>query len=574
VDPNELGVTAAATFAATLVDEWTRAGVEHAIVAPGSRSTPIALAVAEAADLNVHVHQDERSAGFTALGIGRATQRPAVVVTTSGTAAAELHPAVIEADLDRVPLLVCTADRPPELHDVGAPQTVDQIRLFGSAVRQFLDAGVPDAAAAPAWRSFSARAVCEAFGPPPGPVHVNLPFRDPLVGTPGALPEGRPGGAPWHEHVHAPRRIAHQDALRIAARCRLRHGVIVAGAGVRHPEHVLLLAHTLGWPVFADPRSGCRVPDRAVVAHFDALVRSDDVEPPDVVIRLGTPPASKALAAWLASTGCTEIAIDRDGWWYDPDRGASLVVEADPATACLELAPLLEDDRPSDGWLERWIAAETAARDAVARTLSARSQLTEPSIARAVVSACPEDGSLVVSSSMPVRDVEWYAEPREACQVLANRGANGIDGVLSTAVGVALSGASTVALVGDLAFIHDTNGLLGAAQRDVELTVVVVDNRGGGIFSFLPQADVLARDTFELLFGTPHAVDLSLVAEAHGARVHRAESEAELAALVTKCAPARGVDVVVVSTDRGDNVVVHDELHRAVEAAVRAERSR
>jgi 2-succinyl-5-enolpyruvyl-6-hydroxy-3-cyclohexene-1-carboxylate synthase len=399
-------------------------------------------------------------------------------------------------------------------------------------------------------------------------VHLNLPFRDPLVGSVGQLPLGRAGGAPWHEHLHATRRIAHDDAVRLAARCRERNGVIVAGAGVRHPEHVLLLAHTLGWPVFADPRSGCRLPDRAVIAHFDALVRSSVIDGPDVVIRLGSPPASKALSSWIASNDCVEIAIDRDGWWYDPDRSAAFVVEADPATACLELAPLVDVDRSSNEWLERWTSAEAAARDAISRSLASTQALTEPAVARTVVGALPEDGTLVVSSSMPVRDVEWYGEPREACRVLANRGANGIDGVVSTAAGVALTGASTVALVGDLAFVHDTNGLLGAADRDLELTVVVVDNRGGGIFSFLPQAGILPGRTFEQLFGTPHDVDLTMLAEAHGARAHRAESDTELAALVGKCATSKGVDIIVVSTDREQNVVVHDELHRAVADAL------
>jgi 2-succinyl-5-enolpyruvyl-6-hydroxy-3-cyclohexene-1-carboxylate synthase len=575
VDRNELGVTAAATFAATLVDEWCRAGVEHAVVAPGSRSTPIAVALAAAAPrLRVHVHQDERAAAFTALGIAVATAAPVVVVTTSGTAAAEVHPAVVEADLGRAPLLVCTADRPPELHHVGAPQTVDQTHLYGSAVRRFFDAGVPDDAGAGAWRSLASRAVCEALGPPPGPVHLNLAFRDPLVGSAGPLPEGRAAGAPWHEHVHAPRRIAHDDAVRLAGACRHRDGVIVAGGGVRHPEHVLLLAHTLGWPVLADPRSGCRLPDRAVIAHFDALLRSDAVARPEVVVRLGSPPTSKALSGWIRSSDCVEIAIDRDGWWYDPDRTAAFVVEADPATACLELAPLVDDSRSSDGWLESWTLADMTAREAIAQTLAPMSTLTEPAVARAVVAALPDDASLVVSSSMPVRDVEWFAEPREGGRVLANRGANGIDGVVSTATGVALSGARTVALVGDLAFVHDTNGLLGAVDRDIELTVVVVDNRGGGIFSFLPQASVLADDTFEALFGTPHDVDLAMLAEAHGARAHRADTAAELAALVGKCATARGVDVVLVSTDRARNVAVHDEINRAVETAVRDARSR
>jgi 2-succinyl-5-enolpyruvyl-6-hydroxy-3-cyclohexene-1-carboxylate synthase len=568
VSQTDLPVSAAATFAATLVDEWVRSGVHHAVVSPGSRSTPMALALAGDARLRTHVHHDERSGAFTALGIATSTGRPCVVLTTSGTAAAEMHPAVIEADLGRIPLVVCTADRPPELRGVGAPQTIDQIQLFGGAVRWFCDPGVPDDAHPTSWRSIGSRAIAEAYGPPAGPVHLNLAFRDPLVGRAGDLPEGREAGLPWHDRLVAPRRIAHDDATRLAAHCRHRTGVIVAGTGILHPEHVLLLAHTLGWPVFADPRSGCRLPDRAVVAHFDAIARSNAVDAPEVVIRLGMPPASKVLARWLADNVDTEIVIDRDGWFLDPERRAAFVVEANPCVACLELAPLVEDAMPPTPWLRRWTGVEAAARDAIERVLHAADALTEPAIARAVVAALPDDGTLVVASSMPVRDVEWYAEPREGVRIASNRGANGIDGVVSTAVGIALTGVATMALVGDIAFLHDSNGLLGASERGIDLTVVVVDNDGGGIFSFLPQATVLTPERFEELFGTPHGLDLRAIAESLGVRVHDPEDEAQLRATLDKCTGTPGVDVVLVTTRRADNVAVHDAIEAATTGAV------
>lgn len=565
---HEAPVTVAATFAATLVDEWVRAGVEHAVVAPGSRSTPLALALAAEPRLRVHVHPDERAASFIALGIGAASEHPAVMLTTSGTAAAEVHAAVVEADLGRVPLIVCTADRPPELRDVGAPQTIDQSQLFGGAPRWYSDPGPPDDAARSTWRSLASRAVAEALGPPRGPVHLNLPFRDPLVGVPGQLPSGRAASAPWHARVVAPRRIDHRDAVAIANRCRGRRGVIVAGDGVRQHEHVLMLAHALQWPVFADPRSGCRVPDRAVIAHFDSLVRVG-IGVPDIVLRLGGAPASKALAQWLAGTDADEILIDRDGRWLDPDRRASLVVEADPSIACAELAPLLEHEQPADAeWLERWTFAEQAAAHAIDRALSGEYEQSEPGVARAVVRALPDDGALVVSSSMPVRDVEWYSDPREQCRVLANRGANGIDGVVSTAVGVALTGSPVVALVGDLAFLHDTNALLGAGGREIDLTVVVVDNDGGGIFSFLPHASLVDHQRFEQLFGTPHGLDAAAIAAAYGARVHRVESGTPVDDVVAKCMGTTGVDVVIVPTERDANVSVHDALLAAVAEAL------
>jgi 2-succinyl-5-enolpyruvyl-6-hydroxy-3-cyclohexene-1-carboxylate synthase len=340
---------------------------------------------------------------------------------------------------------------------------------------------------------------------------------------------------------------------------------------VRQHEHVLMLAHALQWPVFADPRSGCRVPDRAVIAHFDALVRVG-VGIPDVVLRLGSAPASKAFAEWLVDASADEILIDRDGRWLDPDHRAALVVEADPSIACAELAPLLEHDPPPDSaWLATWSDAERAAADAIDHMLSGEYERSEPGVARAVVRALPDDGALVVSSSMPIRDVEWYSEPRELCRVFANRGANGIDGVVSTAVGVALTGSPVVALVGDLAFLHDTNALLGAVHRELDLTVVVVDNDGGGIFSFLAQASLVEPARYEQLFGTPHGLDLGVIAAAYGARVHRVERGTPVDDLVAKCAGTAGVDVVIAPTERVANVEAHDALHAAVAEALSAD---
>lgn len=566
-------VTVAATFASTLVDEWVRAGVTDAVVSPGSRSAPLALALADDGRLRVHVHHDERSGAFTALGLATAQRRPCVVVTTSGTAATELHPAVVEADLGRQPLIVCTADRPPELHDVGAPQTIDQTHLFGRSVRWFAAPGVPDETSLGWARSLGARAVAEAAGPPPGPVHLDLAFRDPLVGRAGALPPGRAEGGGWHRRVAAPQRLTPPDAGRIAAACQGRRGVVVAGAGVDAPEPVVCLAEALGWPLLADPRSGCRTLDAVVVAHFDAIARSGAVDPPEVVLWLGAPPASKELAAWIDRGDAEQIVVDVDGWWLDPARTAALVVPVAPASAADDLAPLV-DAPAAPSWLDRWTRAEAAARAAIEAVLEGYDDRpTEPGVARAVCDHLPDDGTLVVSSSMPVRDVEWFAAPRAGGAVHANRGANGIDGVVSTAVGVALAGAPTTALVGDVAFLHDTNGLLGASRRDLDLTVVVVDNDGGGIFSFLPPAAALAPATFDRLFGTPHGLDLAAVAEAHGATAHRVDDLTSFEAVLAKRTSAPGVDVVVITTDRAANVEVHEALHAATTEAVTAARA-
>jgi 2-succinyl-5-enolpyruvyl-6-hydroxy-3-cyclohexene-1-carboxylate synthase len=545
----------------------------------------MALALSADDRFVVHIQQDERSAGFLALGIGLASGRPAVVLTTSGTAAVELHPAVVEAHHAGVPLLVCTADRPPELRDVGAPQTIDQAHLFGRSVRWFTDAGVPDLEASASWRSLAARAVLEATSSPCGPVHLNLPFREPLVGRPGAIPEGRAAGAAWHEAAAVDRRLAHDDVVALARRCHGRSGVIVAGSGIEHAEPVLVLAHTLGWPVLADPRSGCRLVDRAVIAHFDTILRcagdADHHHPgsdpsgvaealrPDVVLRLGGPPASKVLGQWLAAVAADEIMVSADGTWHDPARSAAVVIDAEPSIVCRELAMAVEAEHPSGAWLKRWRQADEAVGRAIGEVLAGRDEPTEPALAREVVAAVPDGGLLLVASSMPVRDVEWYSVAREGLRVLANRGANGIDGLVSTAVGIALgSGVPTVALLGDLAFIHDSNGLLRAAERGADVTIVVVDNNGGGIFSFLPQASHLEPARFEQLFGTPHGADLVALARSYGIPAERIERQADIRPALHDALERGGIRVIVVPTERDANVAVHEAIHVAAARAL------
>jgi 2-succinyl-5-enolpyruvyl-6-hydroxy-3-cyclohexene-1-carboxylate synthase len=561
---------AQATFAATLVDEWVRAGLAHAVVAPGSRSTPLALALAGDGRLHLHVHHDERAAAFLALGIGSATGLPAVVLTTSGTATANLHPAVVEAGSARVPMIVCTADRPPELHHVGAPQTVDQVHLYGRSVRWFADPGVAEPTARVAWRSLGARSVAEALGRPPGPVHLNLAFRDPLGAPPGPLPEGRPGGAPWHRAVAplpSPAPAAVDEVATLLA--PHRRGVVVAGAGSGRADAVHALAARLGWPVLADPRAAARRPTAGTVAAFDAILRHPGFAAghrPDAVLRLGQAPASKVLAQWLAASEALQVAVEADGAWLDPDRTARALVGGDPTAWCAALAdhPSLGGADPS--WSASWAQAEAAAQEALDGVLGPSGPLREPALARTVAATAAPGTTLVVSSSMPVRDLEWYGAPRDGLRVLANRGANGIDGVVSTGVGVALAtGGPTTVLVGDVAFLHDANGLLGLPARPVDLTIVVVDNRGGGIFSFLPQAREVPSRVFEQLFGTPHDVDLVGLAGAHGVV---ATAVADLGELRAALAPGGGPRVVVAATDRQANVAAHDEVHAAVVAAL------
>jgi len=535
-----------ATFCATLVDEWVRCGLTDAVVSPGSRSTPLALALAGDDRVAVHVHHDERSGSFLALGLAQATGRPVAVLVTSGTAVVQLHAAVVEADLAGVPLLVCTADRPPELRHVAAPQTVDQDHLFGRSVRWYVDAGVPEGATAWTWRSLAARAWSEATAAWPGPVQLNLPFREPLVGDVGPLPPARAEG-PWHRRVAAGREAPVLDPSVASAR-----GIVVAGRGVAEPDAVVALAEDLGWPLLADPASGCR--GRSSVAAFDALLRTPfaDRVRPDVVIRAGGLPASKVLGQWLGDSAAHEVVVAPAPWWPDPAHAAALLLDEVP------VAP--PGHEPVPEWREAWATADELAQRAIDRVLASE-PLSEPAVARHLTGTLPPGSALVVSSSMPVRDVEWFGVPRADVRVLSNRGANGIDGVVSTAVGVAAAGVRTTLLIGDVAFLHDSNGLLGLADRRVDLTIVVLDNDGGGIFSFLPQRDQLPGDRFERLFGTPHGLDLVALSAAYGV-------DAERVGDVEQLAWRPGTRVLVVPGDRDGNVELHRRLGRAVLDAV------
>jgi 2-succinyl-5-enolpyruvyl-6-hydroxy-3-cyclohexene-1-carboxylate synthase len=544
-------VSAQATFSATLVDEWVARGVRHGVVAPGSRNTPIALALAECGGVAVHVVHDERAAAFVALGLGLGGT-PAVLVSTSGTAAVNFHPAVVEADLSDVPMIVVTADRPPELRDVGAPQTIDQTHLYGRSVRWYHDPGVADPALASTWRSLARRAIEAAAT---GPVHVNLPFRDPLVGRSGPLPPAVPVGNSGA--VASDQRAVSADLVVEVDQVR---GVILAGGrSGADPDDVAALAAATQWPVLADPTSGQRGLDGAI-APFDALLRHQGFasdHSPHVVVRIGRPAASKVLAEWVQGSGATLVQVGGPGQ-IDPDHGVA--VRLDPGT----LATLAAKLRGATGtpWLARWRHAAERAESAIDVLLGAQPALTEPAVARVVARCLPSSAELVVASSMPVRDLEWYGGPTARAQ--ANRGANGIDGVVSTALGVALGGVPTVALVGDIAFVHDGGALTALRSRKADLRIVVVDNDGGGIFSFLPQATQLAEDRFEQLFGTPHGTDVVALARANGLDAVTVSTPDELAGRIARPGPS----VTRIPTDRKANVEVHAALNAAVAAAL------
>ncbi len=553
-----------ATFCATLVDEWVRLGVRHAVVAPGSRSTPIALALAEHGGVRIHIVHDERVAAFCALGVGLATEVlvPAVVLCTSGTAAANLHPAVVEASLSAVPMLVVTADRPPELRDVGAPQTIDQTHLFGRAVRWFHDPGVADAAGWGTWRSLARRAFAASVGTRPadaGPVHLNLSFREPLLGQARDLPPAF--AVPATPSVADDAGAMTSVLPELLAALDHQRGVIVAGGrSFADAAHVERLAVALRWPILADPQSGLRAASIAVAA-FDSLLRHEAFAAdhrPEVVIRVGRQPASKQLATWISDAAPLLVQVGGPGV-IDPDHRVTAVL---PPGA---LSALTSGIRRLAGtpWTAAWQHAAERAEHAIVKFLGDEHTLSEPGAARVVADERPAGADMVVASSMPVRDLEWFGGPRAVAH--ANRGANGIDGTLSTAVGLALGrGRPVVVLVGDIAVLHDANALTGIAARGVDLRIVVVDNDGGGIFSFLPQARQLPGERFETLFGTPHGVDLEALAGAYGVASSTVTTAPDLASALARPGPS----LLRVPSDRARNVEVHADLHRAVHDAL------
>ncbi len=537
-----------------LVDELVRCGMTHAVTCPGSRNAPLVLTLAGETRLTAVSVIDERAAGFMALGMAKASGRPVAVTCTSGTAAANLAPAVHEAWQGRVPLIVLTADRPPELRDVGAGQAIDQIGLYGSAAKWFVELG--NGESGPGWnahvRGIACRAWSTAAGGRPGPVHVNLPLREPLAPVAEELAEGdwqgRENGAPWtvvREHPQAPDGDDVQAlAERIAAAPR---GALVCGSGAGEvSEAVARLAAQAGWPVLADALSGVRCGQHDlshVVAHYDVLLRDEGfaaAHAPDLVLRVGDTPTSKPLRAWLA--GVQQAVADPFGAWHDPARSTDTVLAADPAAVCDALATALEmrGGTVDHGWLTSWREADAL----VPPALAAAPDPFEPKVYAALADELPEGAQVWVSSSMPIREVESFFPMTDTpIRFLANRGANGIDGVVASAAGAALAtGAPTWVLIGEVALVHDAGGLLAAARAGADIRLVCVDNGGGGIFDFLPLPAHADPAVYEEHVATPTGVDPAALAAVAGMQDR----------------------LVLVRTDRADSVRWHRELYERV----------
>ncbi len=579
-----------ATGLRAFVEALVAAGVREAVVCPGSRSTPLALALRAATGIRVRVLYDERAAGFFALGMARTARRPVVLLATSGTAVVEFGPAVAEAQLSRVPLVLLTADRPAELRDRGAPQAMDQTHLYGRTAKWFTELPLfdDDPATLAHWRWVAGRAVAVAAAGPAGPVQVNVPFREPL------LPDG-PLDAPAGDAPPAPfvtvtsgRRMLDSAALeQLAGRlASARRGLILAGPDddPALPPALARLARATGFPIIADSLSGLRTGphDRGlVVGRADQLVRPGpwiDGHEPDLVVRTGAMPTSKPIVELLARVRPELLILDGDAGWREAALVPATFVHADPAATADALARAL-GTAPSPtaaGWTADWLAADRAAGDAMDSWLAALDEPFEGLPFAVLAEVLPDGAVLWASNSMPVRDLDgWLPSTDRALTIHSNRGANGIDGVISTALGSAAVGSAPVALVvGDIAFLHDLNALVAARLHGLSATIVLVNNDGGGIFSFLPQAQPAAAlagsglpEHYEELFGTPHGIDVGPIVTALGGE-HRIVGHADLAPAVTDSLARPGVQVLELRTDRGRNVELHREASTIVARAL------
>jgi 2-succinyl-5-enolpyruvyl-6-hydroxy-3-cyclohexene-1-carboxylate synthase len=573
-------VNPSTAFAAVFADELARCGLREVVVAPGSRSTPMAMAfydLERAGRLRLHVRIDERSASFLALGLAKASRQPVAVLCTSGTAAANFHPAVIEADESGVPLLALTADRPPELRAAGANQAVDQVKLYGGAVRWYAEPGVPEKVPGMAgyWRSLACQAWAQAAGAGgtfPGPVQVNLPFRDPLVpgddsGWPESL-EGRPGGEPWTRVSGGGPAGGPAEPLDLPWAER---GLVVCGDGDYDAAPLAELAERAGWPVLAEPSSGGRRGPNALTGYQYLLASPEFMAAhrPEVIVSAGRPGLSRPQSALLSlarsgGPAVRHVAVAQGpGRWADPQRAATDVAPAVRLTGIR-----LTGATRGGNWLDAWRRADAAAVRAAGAVLAREESLTEPALARELLAALPEHALLWAGNSLSVRDLDLVMAPRTDVRVLASRGASGIDGTASTAAGAALAhaaarpGAQAYALIGDLTFLHDAAGLaIGPGEPRPDLCLVVVNNDGGGIFETLEQAAF--GGVFERMFGTPHGASAELLAAAFGVQYALVKQPGEL----TKAVSGSGFRVVEARTDRAVNASLRARMRAAATSA-------
>ncbi|MEZ4331910.1 MAG: 2-succinyl-5-enolpyruvyl-6-hydroxy-3-cyclohexene-1-carboxylic-acid synthase [Myxococcota bacterium] len=583
VQPFRADPDAVYAFVARFFASLVASGVEHVVISPGSRSTPLAIAAAFTPGLRSWIELDERAAAYFALGIGKATRRPAALVCTSGTAAANYLPAVVEAHHARVPLVVLTADRPSELRDFGAGQTIEQPGLYGRHPRWCVEVPIPDAGEAAVRHAaiLATRAVERATARPAGPVHLNWPLREPLAPTPAARALLTPAPAPAAPRFSRAEAAADPRDVEelVAAVERGVRGVVCCGP--MDPDAALARAVTdfaraAGWPLFADPASSLRAGEWADAAigldAGDLLARAPGFAArmrPEWVVRLGDAPVSKAQRLWLEAAAPAAVWwLDEGGQWGEPSRQVTRIVQGGAAALLAAVAERLAT-RGGGAWGEAFRSARARGRAALEAAIRAPEAFSGLAVAAAIGRALPPGATLVASNSMPIRLLDLaLSQRREPLRVLCNRGASGIDGVPSTALGVAAAEPGpTLLFTGDLAFLHDLSGLLVARREAIPLAVVVLDDDGGGIFSFLPVADQGEAVAFERLFRAPHAIDLERAAALFELDYARADSMASLEAALAHALAQPRVSLVHVRVDPDANVArFHAAMARACAA--------
>ncbi len=567
-------------YTAAFVDELVNSGVTDAVISPGSRSTPMAMTMAHHPGMNVWLEIDERSAGFFALGKAKASGRPIALVCTSGTAAANYMPAVVEAYLSRIPLLVLTTDRPHELRDVGAPQAIDQINLYGKYAKWFVEMALPEETDAMLRyaRSFAGRAAATAKQGPRGVVHMNFPYREPLVPdfTIDNLWDGGRMDRETFIAASSGTKTVNQALLKRLGDelAGIENGLIVCGPHEEDGfgEAVTALAERLQYPILADPLSQLRTGTHSkkwIIDGYDAFLRSEKVKreaKPDVIIRFGAMPVSKPFLLYLkAHPDTRQIIVDEDGGWRDPTLLASDMIHANAGQFCESLKKMIEV-RDETGWAKKWLDWNTQTVS-ILKASSRKDELFEGQVFRELQDLMPEGSLLFAGNSMPIRDLDtFFFNTEQSIRTMANRGANGIDGIVSSALGASSVQEPMVLVIGDLSFYHDMNGLLASKLHRLNATIVVVNNDGGGIFSFLPQA----RDPqyFEALFGTPHGLDFKHTAELYEGSYEKADSWTAFRSAVSEAVMHEGLNIIEVPTGREENVHEHKEIWQAVAEAV------
>lgn len=561
-------------YAASFVDELAQNQMKHVVVSPGSRSTPLALLLVEHPDIKIHINVDERSAAFFALGLAKALKEPVGLLCTSGTAAANFHPAVIEAFYSRVPLVVLTADRPHELRDVGAPQAINQIDLYGKQVKWFVEMALPESTDEMIRyaRTIAARAVAMASMEPSGPVHLNFPLREPLIPNLLEAKEYRQNKPTPAVMIDSGIRSLASSQIEALATTlgQAKQGVIVCGE-LRNPEMkeaIIALADKLAFPILADPlsqlRSGSHKKD-GIIDSYDTFLRDESAKAafkPDVVLRFGTMPVSKALLLFLKrQKQAITFVVDGGAGWREPAGLATNMIYCDETDFCHRIGETISEAQERN-WLGLWKSLNDATKNALS-SIRDEQELSEGKLFSLLQDILPEESTLFVGNSMPIRDLDtFFLNNEKGIKTMANRGANGIDGVVSTALGVSTVSENTVLAIGDLSFFHDMNGLLAAKLQRQNITVLLINNDGGGIFSFLPQAN--EKEHFETLFGTPHGLDFSHAAMLYGGKYNKVQNWDELKRVLAESFDIPGLKIIEVTTERESNLQSHRNLWRFV----------